>query len=273
VFTIQDYTGEFPQDSTALLVQRGLNGTWQTVTGDYFGATGEFPAQLDTGERRVAGSYTPLTASTQTVRITTEAEINVVGRSLDVSITPATRTLVNRSSETVTVSLEADDDVVFENATLRAVFRNADRTSSTILANKTVTNLDKHTLTLNLQGRSRGTVDIVVDYRTQSVTSTESATYGIRQDFQNEHALLTVLGEIGPRFPEASVGAFQSIIVLFSTVLVSTLTASRVTSSELVAGVALAMLAAWSSIGWISYGVVFAAGAGFVGFAAIRRGL
>jgi hypothetical protein len=80
VFELRDQTGEFPDRATTLRVQRALqkdfdgDGTnetrMQTIAGDKFGATGEFPATLEVnstryrlivtneqGDRRVLGSY------------------------------------------------------------------------------------------------------------------------------------------------------------------------------------------------------------------------
>lgn len=80
VFTLDDQTGNFPSGETVLQIQRPLtkdfNGDgnetteWRTIAGDYFGASGSFPAELETGQRyrltvqnddgdeRALGSYT-----------------------------------------------------------------------------------------------------------------------------------------------------------------------------------------------------------------------
>lgn len=80
VFTLDDQTGNFPSGETVLQIQRpltkdfdgdGSNETeWRTIAGDYFGASGSFPAELETGQRyrltaqndqgdeRALGSYT-----------------------------------------------------------------------------------------------------------------------------------------------------------------------------------------------------------------------
>lgn len=80
VFTLDDQTGNFPPGETVLQIQRPLtkdfNGDgnetteWRTIAGDYFGASGSFPAELETGQRyrltveneegdiRSLGSYT-----------------------------------------------------------------------------------------------------------------------------------------------------------------------------------------------------------------------
>jgi hypothetical protein len=286
VFEIEDYTGSYPQESTALLVQRGLNGTWQTVAGDYFGATGEFPAQLryqarhrlvlvnlDTGQRRVAGSYTPLRASTQTISVTTQGEIDVSGRGLDVSVAPGTRTLTNTSGETITVEIE-ENDATLRNATIKAVFRDANRSSSTVLTTQNVSSPGEYQLSIDLGNRAGGSVDVVVDYETDGLSTSEVVTYTIRRAFENDHSLLAVLASVAPRFPAGHVDAFQSVVVLFATVLGAAATASQFrASTELVGLVAVVILGGFAVISWIDYGVVFVAGVTWVALAGLRRGL
>jgi len=81
VFTLSDRTGQFPDSTTTLRVQRALTKDFdgdgndetrmQTIAGDKFGASGEFPATLvassvryrlvienEQGDRRVLGAYT-----------------------------------------------------------------------------------------------------------------------------------------------------------------------------------------------------------------------
>lgn len=73
VFTLVDRSGTYPAGETRLIIQRALNVSgmlqWQTVAGDFFGATNEFPIYLRynqrynliienaDGDRRDIGSY------------------------------------------------------------------------------------------------------------------------------------------------------------------------------------------------------------------------
>jgi len=85
-FDLQDKTGDFPDDTSQLYVQKAINtsGTedleWKTVTGDYFGADGTFPTDLaynhryrlvirNEGKVRVLGSYIPTESGTYPVEI------------------------------------------------------------------------------------------------------------------------------------------------------------------------------------------------------------
>lgn len=86
-FTFEDRTGEFPQDTTTLRIQRALDPdndstyTWETVAGDFFGASGNFPfsgayqvryrlvIENSNGETRVLGAFIPTADSTETLVI------------------------------------------------------------------------------------------------------------------------------------------------------------------------------------------------------------
>jgi len=76
VFELNDNTGEFPPETTRLFVEKPIvntttgDTTFQTIAGDTFGASGTFPATLETdrryrlrvvnaeGQERVLGAYT-----------------------------------------------------------------------------------------------------------------------------------------------------------------------------------------------------------------------
>lgn len=81
-FSLQDQSGQFPSSETKLFIQKPINGSengtarYQTITGDYFGASERFPATLirseryrlvienEAGDRRTLGAYTPESATT-----------------------------------------------------------------------------------------------------------------------------------------------------------------------------------------------------------------
>jgi hypothetical protein len=82
-FVLNDVSGNFPAQSTRLYVQRPINNsaTYKTVAADYFGATSAFSTFLQTdqryrlivendqGDRRTLGSYTPVAAGVETLKI------------------------------------------------------------------------------------------------------------------------------------------------------------------------------------------------------------
>jgi hypothetical protein len=82
-FVLNDVSGNFPAQSTRLYVQRPIKNstTYKTVAADYFGATSAFSTFLQTdqryrlvvendeGDRRTLGSYTPVAAGEEPLRI------------------------------------------------------------------------------------------------------------------------------------------------------------------------------------------------------------
>jgi len=91
VFTLDDQTGNFPSGDTVLRIEKALtkdfNGDgsaetrWQTIAGDFFGASGDFPVVLETdtryrtrvtgpdGNERVLGHYTVSGDAAEVLRI------------------------------------------------------------------------------------------------------------------------------------------------------------------------------------------------------------
>ncbi len=53
-FNLEDFSGNFNQESTVLEIQRSIDGNWQTVEGDFFGATSK--VFVDAVQRRAAPS-------------------------------------------------------------------------------------------------------------------------------------------------------------------------------------------------------------------------
>jgi|GEM_PF-5340216 len=82
-FVLNDVGGNYPAESTRLYIQRSINNStgYQTVAADYFGATSSFSTFLQTdqryrlviendrGDRRVLGSYTPIAAGVERLKI------------------------------------------------------------------------------------------------------------------------------------------------------------------------------------------------------------
>jgi len=82
-FVLNDVSANFPADSTRIYIQRSINNstTYRTVAADYFGATSSFATFLktdqryriiienDQGDRRTLGSYTPVAAGVEPLKI------------------------------------------------------------------------------------------------------------------------------------------------------------------------------------------------------------
>jgi hypothetical protein len=82
-FVLNDVSGNFPAQSTRIYIQRSINDStdYRTVAADYFGATSAFSTFLQTdqryriiiendqGDRRTLGSYTPVSAGVEPLKI------------------------------------------------------------------------------------------------------------------------------------------------------------------------------------------------------------
>ncbi|WP_435067697.1 hypothetical protein [Haloplanus sp. C73] len=82
-FVLNDVSGTFPAQSTRIYIQRSISNStdYRTVAADYFGATSAFSTFLQTdqryriiiendqGDRRTLGSYTPVSASVERLKI------------------------------------------------------------------------------------------------------------------------------------------------------------------------------------------------------------
>jgi hypothetical protein len=82
-FVLNDVSGNFPAQSTRIYIKRSINNStnYRTVAADYFGATSSFATFLktdqryrivienDQGDRRTLGSYTPVAAGVEPLKI------------------------------------------------------------------------------------------------------------------------------------------------------------------------------------------------------------
>lgn len=113
-FVYEDRTGDFPQETTTLRVQRALDkdddGTfnWTTVAGDFWGAAGEFPftgaqqvryrlvVENAQGDQRILGTHIPRADGTKNIVIGTIEwpAGNATGRLFDADLNTATQEIV-----------------------------------------------------------------------------------------------------------------------------------------------------------------------------------
>jgi len=280
VFKLEDFTGTFPQDETVLLVERGVNGTYQTVLGDEFGATGQFPATLatgerhrlvllntETGERGVAGTYTPLAGGEQTITVSPSDGVEVLDSGP--TLLPATDSaelgarLQNRSA-TIT-SWEITATHVPETGT-----------NTTLWTYAASTNGGRAVTTENLSGLS-GQVILNVTYTIESGVTTSDVRVLTLQD-QSDAFQFSLLGQLDSAptslLPDGDVDPATTAIALLLSVLSMAVVATATnTTSELTAGTGVLILGAFSVIGWVGYPLVVTSGVAWLGLTAIRRGV
>lgn len=272
IFQLQDYSAQFPQADTVLQIQRVINGSWTTIVGDRFGANGQFPTQLDynerhrlilvnveTNERRILGTYTPLTSTQETVIVGTAGTITIAERGPAATLSPAVTRLPAQSGTdlSTTVSAGSDELAIY---TVEYVLVNGNAT--TTLANTSGSNPTGETLSasLNLSNHSGEELRVVFNYTEASGVSgsTIIKTYQIGSVYDSAPTLLEGLSQFVGLADPGTEGAMTAFLGLLIAVAVPVTLASfgRV-STELVGGISIATLAGLAILGWVSYQLVF----------------
>jgi len=284
IFGYSDYTGNYDADETVLMVQRALNGSWQTVQGDIIGSTGEYRVQLQqnvryrlkvlntrTGQERVLGPYTPVVDGSQQIEIRSDGDIQlsrlgpIVNNSPSIGVVPAAET-------TLSVSLvELDDPVSTWNVTVLQ----GNASGTTVLASTSNSSAGRVDQTLNLTGMNDSTIVVRTEFEMESGrTGVRFQNYSIQRQFENSNSLLNVAESLPTLLPQQSAGSFQVMTSLLLSLLTGTVVAQKFRiSSEAIGLVIVMALAGFSVIGWIEYGLVFACGVAWASFAALRRGI
>lgn len=272
IFAIADYTGEFPSEETVLLVQRSLNGSYETVAGDYFGASGQFPTQLayqerhrlvlmnvETGQRRVLGTYTPLASQTATIRVSPNGRVEQVNMTERATIRPDT-------GRVPALNGTALQFVVPESGS--GSWRVTASTPTATLLNESVAS-GLTSRSVDLRGHAGETLTVSVSRDGVVVATTE---YAISETTATP-SLLSSLSSLTAQIPQSNRGAFTGFLALLSTVFVMG-AVGGVRASGATGGVTgVLVLAGFAVIGWIGYDLVFVAGVGLVAFGGLRRGL
>lgn len=290
-FVLEDFSGDFPSDVTVLKVQRALadgtgDTTWQTVEGDFFGGTGEFPAHLryntrhrlillntDTGQRRNASIFIPVQDGEQTIRVLETGEITVGEGDSAFTFGPSIRQLPAINETTVGVQA-VNRTTGIDEYTVTVTYRN--ETSTVELTNATIQGDTDFSADLDLRNKSGGNVTVSVDYTlADGTTGATSAEYTVIQHFANEHSLVSIMGGItSDQIPAKNVGTFTSLIsVLASLFVAGTVATSFRASTEAIGLVVIATLAGFAILDWFAYQYLFAIIVTWLGFAAVRRGL
>lgn len=284
IFSIEDYSGSFPPEDTVLEVQRGINGSWETVLGDYFGANDQFESQLrfnerhrlvlrnaETGQSRVLGSYTPLASGTETLTISPRGEIEMPDTHPVVSHSPSTRTLPAQSD--VNVSTEVSNGTVPLDSWDVSVYHIDDGTNTT-LASDSSTDPTGGTVnsSLDLSGL-QGQIKIVTYYTFNGDASgSDVAIYNIMGEPSESMTLFDgILATVG-LVPDSDSESVLSLTAMILTVVGTTAVGSAFRmSSEEMGLVALALVAAFAILGWVEYNLFFTVLVLFASIVFIRR--
>lgn len=284
IFQIEDYTGDFPPDETTLELQRGINGTWTTVLGDYFGANDQFEAQLrynerhrlvlvnaETGDRRVLGTYTPLASGTETISVSPEGGITLPDKYPTISFEPSARTLPEKAGVSVSSTISAGDDALDDWSV--SVYH-LDGGSNTTLYSESGSGGDggSKSATLNLDGKS-GQVKVVTSYSLDgSAYAQEVAIFEIAQEADRSmtiiDGLLAFIGVVPSENTETVTTLIAMILVVVGTAAVGT--RFRL-STEGMGMVTLVLVTVFAIFGWLPYSLMFTLLVLFASLAFLRR--
>jgi len=285
-FELQDYSGDFSQDVTVLQVDRVLNGTsYKTVVGDYFGANGEFPAELafnkrhrltllntETGETRDLGTYTPLSSGPQDLAVTVNGQIEVVGGSGSVAIKPTASRLPDRNL-TLDVSVR-NGSAPLDSYSMSVYKITADGTNSTV---ETLSGSSAETrqVSVNLTDAGGGELKVVTKASTTNGGFKRTKSYGVvsRSD-SGGTALLPGLGALTGLLPSSDRAPFTTALAMIITLVGTAGISSRSRLSTEIVGVAgLGFMTAFAVLGWIGYDLLFVGVVAWAALAFVRRQL
>jgi hypothetical protein len=282
VFEISDYSGAYPSETTVLEVQRAINGSWKTVEGDYFGATGEFGTVLqynvryrlvlyktNTGESRRIGIYQPTNPQQTTIQVSPSGEIEEPTRPPTATIKPQTRRIPAVNDSAIRVALRANSESVSE----WRVTATVDETDTTLW---TVTTSESELQQeLDASGLAGKHVTVRVEATVDgSVVEVGSATYTISSTPTNNNSLLALLSRTEGLAAPGTTNAFTTFIAMLVTVFgVAGVSTQLPVGGETAGLVGVLILTGFSAIGWVGYEIVFAAAVPVVSIALLRRGL
>ncbi len=286
-FELEDFSGDYPSDSTVLKIEREINGNWSTVQGDFFGATSQLTAQLaynqrhrltlintETGETKRIGTLTPTASGTQTISVTGSGEIQLEGMNPTISVNPSTRSLAAVNGSSVGVDVSAGNKQISE-WTVTVTYSN--ESVNTTLHNQTITSgPGTVTPTFDLRNRAGGQVLVSVEIVTESgETITDTVRFGVREHFDHDYSLLSTLSRFTTeQIPAHNVASATTFLAVLGTVLITGMVAANArVSSEVLGGVAVGSIAAFSIIGWAGLNLLFAASVTWIAAFALRRGI
>jgi len=266
-FEIQDLTGLFPEEDTVLQIQRNLDGEWRTVHGDFFGANGQFPGQLEyntrhrlvivnteTNQSRILGTYTPLTDSQEAISISPTGNITQQALNASFSVEPAAQ-LFPAEQISITPSLDAGATTISSwNTTAYLVTNN----SITTLFTRQESSAGNFTETINLTGHANATVRIETEWTTASgYTQTRSLTYGIVPQ-SKAPSLIGNLNQLTTQVPQEDRDAFTTAIAIVVSLVATAAAGGALRLPGEASGFVGAMfVTGFGILGWVGYDLVF----------------
>lgn len=283
-FELDDFSGQYQQATSVLVVEREINGAYTPIQGDFFGAAGSYSAtlvrdtryrlrirNLETGAETVIGTFTPQTSGEETLTIEPSGEVQLTEQSERVSGTPAVGVIAAAPDAALGIEIAPGDQPI--EAWNITVEHRAPNGTTTVLATRDGSGATTEQFELNLTGK-QGIVVAAVDTTTTDGTQTTLVTRAIRANYPAANGLLGGLESIGGGLNagDGSSGASSMASFLLS-VVVTAGVGARSGSVELTGLAALGSLSGFAIIGWLSMQVLFASAVGFGAVLLLRRGI
>ena len=284
-YEIEDFSGDFPQAETVMVIEKNINDEWTPIQGDFFGATGKFEAQLlrdtrhrmrvvnvETGEDRVIGSFTPPQSSLETVTILPDGSITVDEGFERILAQPAIGSIPAAQGAEFGVDIQDGDEPV-QSWDIEITLMNG--SEETTLATRSGSGVSVETFELDLRDAAGGTVIATVDYETPERSGTVRLSRSIREHFAGSQGLIGGLITIGEGFGtdgDDPSGA-SMMASLFVSLLITAGVARVSTSADVMGITALMSVTAFTILGWLPFTLLFAATVGLGAVIVMRRGI
>lgn len=283
-FELDDFSGRFQQDTSVLVVEREINGSYTPIQGDFFGAAGTFEAtlvrdvrhrlrirNLETGREAVIGTFTPQSSGPQTLTIEPDGDIQLTQQSERVSAQPALGVIGATDDAAFTVDID-EGDTTIQNYSVVVEHRPGNGSTET-LATRSGSGAASEDFALNLTDKD-GIIAAEVTTTTSSGTTTTLITREIRESYPGANGLVGGLNDvgIGLNAGDGASGA-SSMTAFLVSVLVTAGVGSQSGSVEVSGLAALGSLSGFAILGWLSMQVLFASAVAFGAMVLLRRGI
>jgi len=285
-YELDDFSGDFPQSKTVMVIERNLNGEWTPIQGDFFGATGRYTANLQpdtrhrvrvvnvaTGEERVIGAVTPQQGGVETVTILPDGSITL-DRGFDrIFAQPAIGSIPAAQQAEFGVDIREGEEPI-ESWDIEITLLNG--TNETTLATRSGSGASVETFLLDLREADGGTVIATVNYTTPEQTGSVRLSRSVRENYAGAEGLLGGLITIGDGLnasEDSGPSGASMMVSLFASLLITAGVARVSTSADVMGLTALMSVTGFAVLGWLPMRVLFAASVGFAAVIVIRRGI
>jgi len=284
-YELEDFSGDFPQAQTVMVIERNIGGEWTPIQGDFFGSTGKFEANLlrdtrhrmrvvnvQTGDERVIGAFTPQQNAVETVTILPDGSITVDQGFDRIHAQPAIGSIAAAEDAEFGVDIQEGETPIESWDIEITLHSNGDETT---LATRSGSGASLETFALDLTDADGGTVIATVDYETPTESGTVRLSRSVREHFAGADGLIGGLVTIGDGLGVS--GDDPSSASMMASLLISLLITAGVarvsTSADVMGLTALLSVTGFAILGWVPFSLLFAASVGFGAVIVIRRGI